>query len=195
MIYETNYLMHYNKNHDKLGRFARGVGGSLSGASRRERKIEKLKQKNQILKLKQQNQNDKNRLRDLKNVEKQKKEESDKKQNPQKEIQKKEYKYKSNLSSEDIQSRIDRINLEKKLTDLEHPTTSEGKKVVRQVLSDSGKKTATILLTSFGILLGGAAIAKKIKSNEKLLEKLDINKELVESVLGLITKHAGPKSK
>ena len=30
MIYETNYIMHYNKNHDKLGRFAKSGHSTLS---------------------------------------------------------------------------------------------------------------------------------------------------------------------
>lgn len=40
MIYETDYLMHFNKNHDKLGRFAKGRGGSSSkkqNANQRQR--------------------------------------------------------------------------------------------------------------------------------------------------------------
>ena len=40
MKYETNnrYLMHFNKNHDKLGRFAKGSGSKSSGSKNDVRK-------------------------------------------------------------------------------------------------------------------------------------------------------------
>ena len=40
MKYETNnkYLMHFNKNHDKLGRFAKGSGTKSSGSKNNVRK-------------------------------------------------------------------------------------------------------------------------------------------------------------
>lgn len=43
MIYETNYIMHYNKNHDKLGRFAKGTNGQASRTLRRLEKYENRK--------------------------------------------------------------------------------------------------------------------------------------------------------
>lgn len=50
ITYETNnkYLLHYNKNHDKLGRFAKGPGGGydLIAARRLNKKVERIKRKN-----------------------------------------------------------------------------------------------------------------------------------------------------
>lgn len=49
MIYETNYLMHYNKNHDKLGRFAKGTGGEASRTIRKiNKKVDKAISKNKL---------------------------------------------------------------------------------------------------------------------------------------------------
>lgn len=42
MIYETDYIMHYNYNHDKLGRFAKsGTGSSRRVMSKISKKVDK----------------------------------------------------------------------------------------------------------------------------------------------------------
>ena len=52
MIYETNYLMHYNKNHDKLGRFSKGTGGEASRTIKRiNKKVDRAISKNKLKKL------------------------------------------------------------------------------------------------------------------------------------------------
>lgn len=47
MIYETNYIMHYNPNHDKLGRFAKGTSSGFYSKSTAKKlnKIDKMAQK------------------------------------------------------------------------------------------------------------------------------------------------------
>ena len=50
MIYETNYIMHYNKNHDKLGRFAKGTSSGFYSKSTAKKlnKIDKMAQKKKM---------------------------------------------------------------------------------------------------------------------------------------------------
>lgn len=50
MIYETNYLIHYNKNHDKFGRFAKGTSSGFYSKSTAKKlnKIDKMAQKKKM---------------------------------------------------------------------------------------------------------------------------------------------------
>lgn len=47
MIYETNYIMHFNPNHDKLGRFAKGTSAGIYSKSTAKKlnAIDKMAQK------------------------------------------------------------------------------------------------------------------------------------------------------
>lgn len=70
---------------------------------------------------------------------------------------KKAVKSRRTLSDADLKKRIERIKMEKQLKDLTAEEISPGKKFVSEVLSSSGKKVATALVT--GAVLYGTKAA------------------------------------
>lgn len=155
MKYETNnkYLMHFNKNHDKLGRFAKGPGITArihkSRLKRLERKTEITNSKNKLAEAEARRNEIENRTHET------------------------DYYRKNELQSKEIQARINRIELENKYDRLSHP----GKNTVKDILNSSGKKTAITLLTGAGVVLGALYLAKKFGDNEKLMDKVGANKQ------------------
>ena len=71
-----------------------------------------------------------------------------------------------NLSTEEIQRRIERIKLERQLKDLTDEELNPGRKFVADVMSQSGKKVITTIAT--GALLYGAkaAVTKSFDAKE-----------------------------
>lgn len=67
--------------------------------------------------------------------------------NAKKSDMKKAVKSRRTLSDADLKKRIERIKMEKQLKDLTAEEISPGKKFVSEVLSSSGKKVATALVT------------------------------------------------
>ena len=95
--------------------------------------------------------------------------------NAKKSDMKKAVKSRRTLSDADLKKRIERIKMEKQLKDLTAEEISPGKKFVSEVLSSSGKKVATALVT--GAVLYGTKAA--------LTNQFDI-KELAGYMLSLI---------
>lgn len=195
MRYETDnkYLMHYNKNHDKLGRFAKGHNVGVSHTpepSRYEKKLKRIEEKKKYLKAKQDykqlKRNEKRESLEAKrklNEERHKKTEKDKPaENQNKFAGRDEYTYKTKLSTQEINNRIDRINLEKKYDAQSKP----GRTAVKKILSESGKKTAATLLTGLGVAVGGYYLSKKIGGNEKFLDKIGATVDDVKSIRDII---------
>ena len=79
------------------------------------------------------------------------------KDNAKKSDMKKAVKSRRTLSDADLKKRIERIKMEKQLKDLTAEEISPGKKFVSEVLSSSGKKVATALVT--GAVLYGTKAA------------------------------------
>ena len=77
--------------------------------------------------------------------------------NAKKSDMKKAVKSRRTLSDADLKKRIERIKMEKQLKDLTAEEISPGKKFVSEVLSSSGKKVATALVT--GAVLYGTKAA------------------------------------
>lgn len=82
----------------------------------------------------------------------------------------KDSKNRRNLSNEDIKKKIERLNLEKQLKDLTEENISPGKKMVADILSSSGKKVATALVTS---MVTGATVyaVRSAMTKEKMTMK------------------------
>lgn len=82
----------------------------------------------------------------------------------------KDSKNRRNLSNEDIKKKIERLNLEKQLKDLTEENLSPGKKMVADILSSSGKKVATSLVTS---MVTGATVyaVRSAMTKEKMTMK------------------------
>lgn len=70
------------------------------------------------------------------------------------------------LSNEEIRNRIERIRLERQLKDLTDEELAPGRKFVKDVLSSSGKKVASLVVTGGTIYAIKAAIQGKINKNE-----------------------------
>ena len=80
--------------------------------------------------------------------------------NAKKSDMKKAVKSRRTLSDADLKKRIERIKMEKQLKDLTAEEISPGKKFVSEVLSSSGKKVATALVTG-AVLYGTKAASTK----------------------------------
>lgn len=66
-----------------------------------------------------------------------------------------------NLSDEELKSMINRLQMEKQLTELtKQPETKKGKSAVMQILSKSGQTAATTLTTAAFTYMGKQAIKK-----------------------------------
>jgi len=61
------------------------------------------------------------------------------------------------LSDTDLQKKVERLQLEKKLKDVTAETTTPGKKLANEILSQSGRKVASTVLT--GAVLYGVQVA------------------------------------
>jgi hypothetical protein len=70
------------------------------------------------------------------------------------------------LSDADIKKKIERIKLEKELKSLTEDELLPGKKVVSNILSNSGQKVATTLLTGAVLYATKAAMEKKFDIKE-----------------------------
>lgn len=70
------------------------------------------------------------------------------------------------LSDTDIKKKIERIKLEKELKSLTEDELRPGKKAVEDILSNSGKKVATALLTGAGLYVVKAVMEKKFDIKE-----------------------------
>lgn len=67
---------------------------------------------------------------------------------------------KPRMSDDELKSHISRLLLEKQYRELTAPKPSLGKKFLKDVLTDSGKKIATKYATEYGAKAVGLAIAK-----------------------------------
>ena len=81
---------------------------------------------------------------------------------PVKEHRKTVLKDRRNLSDQDIQKYVERLNTEKKLKTLIEEDVSPGKTFVKEIMKDSGKKIAKTLV------VGGVAFALKLALTKKL---------------------------
>jgi len=68
----------------------------------------------------------------------------------------------SRLSNDQLNSRIKRMELEKRYKDLNKQDVSEGKKFSSEVLRSSGKQVATTLIAGAALLAVGHALSKKL---------------------------------
>lgn len=79
------------------------------------------------------------------------------------------------LSDSDLRARISRMETEKRYNDLNSRTVSEGEKIIRSILTDSGKQVATRTLTGVGMYMLkrtasaklGEEVAKEIFGKKK----------------------------
>ena len=86
--------------------------------------------------------------------------------NAKKSDMKKAVKSRRTLSDADLKKRIERIKMEKQLKDLTAEEISPGKKFVSEVLSSSGKKVATALVTGAVLYGTKAALTTQFDINE-----------------------------
>ncbi len=71
-----------------------------------------------------------------------------------------------NLSDADLKKRIERMKLEKEMKDLTDADLSPGKKFISEVLSTSGKRVATTVVTGAALYATKAALEGKIDLKE-----------------------------
>ena len=86
--------------------------------------------------------------------------------NAKKSDMKKAVKSRRTLSDADLKKRSERIKMEKQLKDLTAEEISPGKKFVSEVLSSSGKKVATALVTGAVLYGTKAALTKQFDIKE-----------------------------
>mgnify|MGYP000251458672 FL=1 len=86
--------------------------------------------------------------------------------NAKKSDMKKAVKSRRTLSDADLKKRIERIKMEKQLKDLTAEEISPGKKFVSEVLSSSGKKVATALVTGAVLYGTKAALTNQFDNKE-----------------------------
>lgn len=70
------------------------------------------------------------------------------------------------LSDDDLKKKVERIKMEKQLKDLTAEEISPGKKFVKDVMSSSGKKVATVLVTGATLYAVKSAMTKEFKIKE-----------------------------
>ena len=70
------------------------------------------------------------------------------------------------LSTQEIRDRIERIRLERQLKDMTDEELTPGRKFVKDVLSSSGKKVATTVVTGATLYAVKAAITKQLNLKE-----------------------------
>lgn len=196
MIYETDYLMHYNKNHDpRTGQFSKGKGvmGALKTAGRglkkaakygykkykeypeeaHRRELAKVKRQTEMLRARAEY----DRVRGV----------QPNQNSTNRPSSTTNYTRKSKLSSEELKARIDRINLENNYKRLSKP----GKAAVSQTLSNVGKDTAKTVLSTATTLMVGAYVAKKMGESDKFMKTFGLdsdkeyNKRMFERFTGL----------
>ncbi len=78
----------------------------------------------------------------------------------------KDVKNRSAMSTAELQTKIQRLQLEKQLRELTDSEINSGKKVAMQILSDVGKKVITTAATGALLYAGKAAISKKFDTKE-----------------------------
>lgn len=188
MIYETNYIMHYNPNHDpRTGQFAKGKGvvGVLKTAGRglkkaakygykkyreypeeaHRRELAKVKRQTEMLRARAEY----NKVRGIQpNQPNQPNQNSTNRPSSTT-----NYTRKSKLSSEELKARIDRINLENNYKRLSKP----GKAAVSNTLSNVGKDTAKTVLSTATTLMVGAYVAKKMGESDKFMKTFGLDSD------------------
>ena len=144
----SNYLIHYNHNHDALGRFARSTGGAASRAANKvgsntTRKLDSAKRLSkkkkaannvEVAKKRKGSKSDNTKLSD-----------ADRKRLVESGSAKEITKYKDRLSNRELEAAITRLqkeqtnraDLEKKLSDITNPSKKDAKSLVDKV-SDAG---------------------------------------------------------
>lgn len=65
------------------------------------------------------------------------------------------------LSDSELKSRIQRMEAERKYNDLNKRTIGKGEALVSEILTNSGRRVATTVVTNVGMLAVGAAIASR----------------------------------
>ena len=70
------------------------------------------------------------------------------------------------LSDKTLKAKIERIKLEKQFKELAEEDLSPGRKVVSEIIAESGKKAATTMLTGAMLYAGKAAFAKTFDGKE-----------------------------
>ena len=70
------------------------------------------------------------------------------------------------LSTEEIQKRIERIKLERQLKDLTDEELTPGRKFVKDIMSQSGKKALTTIATGAMLYGAKAAVSKQFDPKE-----------------------------
>ncbi len=83
-----------------------------------------------------------------------------------KQSMKKDVKNRRTLSTENLKKKIERIKLEKQLKDLTADEIAPGRKFVSEVLSSSGKKVATAVVTGATLYGIKAVMTKKFDMKE-----------------------------
>ena len=86
------------------------------------------------------------------------------------------------LSDDKLYSGIERLKAERQLKQLTEEDLQPGRAAVKQVLADTGKKTAKLVLTGAVMYAGKAALDSKFRMNEKG-EMLGIDKGAIAKYL------------
>ena len=68
----------------------------------------------------------------------------------------------SKLTDKELESRIKRLEAERKYNSLNRRTVGQGERLVSEVLQSSGRKIATTVVTNAGTLAVGALIARRM---------------------------------
>lgn len=71
------------------------------------------------------------------------------------------------LSDSELKNRIARLETEKRYNDLNSRTVSEGERLIRGILTDSGRQVATRALTGVGLYMLTKGTAKVVSTNAK----------------------------
>lgn len=131
-MYDHDYLIHYNKNHDKLGRFAKSNG--ISGIIKKQKNKKKMAKVRAAKKAKEEEVN--------KTTDKYKKSDA------------------SRLSETDLNNRISRLKQEQEYKRLLSSNRSYGKALIEDALKTAGKTALTTAATSALVYVGKKAVAK-----------------------------------
>lgn len=117
-----------------------------------------------------------------------------KKSNPQ-EKTKKNTKNVKKMSTEDLQNKISRLELEKKYRDLKNSEKSRGKKVVEDILYKSAENIGTQLVTYTMGAAVNKAVAKGLTNAMKDIEYDDLSDAMKDALKGVVNPRKGQTDK